>query len=194
MMVRPDSGDALILVDVQNDFLPGGSLAVPMGNEVIPILNRYIALFHARGLPIFATRDWHPPNHSSFVEQGGPWPSHCVAATRGAAFPASLEFPCDTQIVSKAMNKGKDAYSGFDDTQLELSLKSSGICRVFIGGLATEYCVMNTVKDALQYRYVTFVLEDAVRAININPDDGRRALEEMARLGAIPIHFESLAT
>jgi nicotinamidase/pyrazinamidase len=164
-----------------------------MGNEIIPILNRYISLFHAHGLEIFATRDWHPPDHSSFLEQGGPWSPHCIAATPGAAFPASLEFPCDTQIISKAMNRGKDAYSGFDDTQLELLLKSSGIGRVFIGGLAMEYCVLNTVKDALEYRYVTFVLEDAVRAMNINPDDGRQALEEMTRLGAIPIRFESLA-
>jgi nicotinamidase/pyrazinamidase len=193
MIVTLDSGDALILVDVQNDFLPGGSLAVPMGHQVIPVLNRYIALFHIHGLRIFASRDWHPPDHSSFLEQGGRWPPHCIATTPGAAFPPSLELPSGTQIISKATNREKDAYSGFDDTQLDTLLKSSGICRVFIGGVATEYCVLNTVKDALQYGYATFVLEDAIRAININPDDGRNALEEMMHLGAIPIHFGSLA-
>ncbi len=193
MTVTLDSGDALILVDVQNDFLPGGSLAVPMGNEVIPILNRYIALFHVHGLPIFATRDWHPPEHSSFLKQGGRWVPHCIAATPGAAFPTSLELPSDIHIISKATHREKDAYSGFDDTQLNTLLKSDGICRVFIGGVATEYCVLNSIKDALQYRYVTFVLEDAIRAININPHNGRHALEEMVHLGAIPIHFESLA-
>ena len=192
MIATLDSEDALILVDVQNDFLPGGGLAVPMGDQVIPILNRYIALFHIHGLRIFASRDWHPRDHSSFLEQGGQWPPHCIATTPGAAFPRSLELPSGTQIISKATNRGKDAYSGFDDTELDTLLKSSGICRVFIGGVATEYCVLNTVKDALRYDYATFVLEDAIRAIN--PEDGRHALEEMVHLGAIPIHFESLAT
>src|SRR5688500_7820901 len=106
------TGDALILVDVQNDFLPGGSLAVPNGDEIIPILNRYLTLFHARGLPIFATRDWHPPDHCSFAQQGGPWPPHCVAGTPGAAFPRSLELSPGTHIISKATNREKDAYSG----------------------------------------------------------------------------------
>jgi nicotinamidase/pyrazinamidase len=187
------AGDALIFVDVQNDFLPGGSLAVPAGNEIIPILNRYIALFHAYGLAIFATRDWHPPDHCSFIEQGGRWPPHCIEASPGAAFPASLEFPCDIHIISKATTREKDAYSGFADTPLNALLKSSGIGRVFIGGLATEYCVLNTVKDALQLGYATFILTDAVRAINSSSDDGPHALEEMERLGAVPIHFEAIS-
>lgn len=193
MIVTLGSGDALVLVDVQNDFLPGGSLAVPMGNRIIPILNCYIALFHIHNLRIFATRDWHPSDHSSFLEQGGQWPPHCIAFTPGAAFPTSLELPSDTQILSKATKREKDAYSGFEDTQLDALLKSSGIRRVFIGGIATEYCVLNTVKNALQYDYVTFVLEDAIGAINIDPEDGRHALEEMVRRGAIPIHLGSLA-
>lgn len=193
MQVPLDSGDALIIVDVQNDFLPGGSLAVPKGDEVIPILNRYIACFHTHGLRIFATRDWHPPDHVSFLQQGGPWPPHCMAATSGAAFPTSLKLPSDAHIISKATDRLKDAYSGFDDTRLDSLLKSAGIRGVFIGGVATEYCVLNTVRDALRYHYATFVLEDAVRAININSDDGLHALEEMARLGATPIHFEALA-
>ncbi len=185
------AGDALLLVDVQNDFLPGGSLPVPGGDEIIPVLNRYIALFRAHELPIFATRDWHPPNHCSFLQNGGPWPPHCIAETRGAAFPDSLELFPHARIISKAISPEKDAYSGFDDTQLDALLRSLGIHRLLIGGLATEYCVLNTVKDALRYHYSTFVLQDAVRAISVA--DGVEAFEEMGRLGAIPIHYEVLA-
>ena len=192
MKVNLAVGDALIYVDVQNDFLPGGSLAVPAGNEIIPVLNRYIAFFHTYGLPVFATHDWHPPDHCSFVQQGGPWPPHYIEATRGAAFSTSLEFPCDIHIISKVSARGKDTYSGFTNTPLSALLKSSGMGRVFVCGLATEYCVRNTVKDALQYGYPTFILEDAVRAINANANDGMHALEEMEHLGAVPIQFEAI--
>lgn len=191
MKIDLAGGDALIIVDVQNDFLPGGSVPVHLGNEVIPSLNRYIAAFLFRELPIFATRDWHPPDHCSFQQQGGSWPPHCVAQTAGAAFPANLEIPCDTHIISKAISREKDAYSGFFETELHAVLQSAGISRLFIGGLATEYCVLNTVKDAVTYRYTTFVLRDAVRGIDAN--SSRSALEEMARLGADLIDFEALA-
>lgn len=190
MKVRLATGDALILVDVQNDFLPGGSLPVPGGEKIIPALNRYIAFFHAHDLPIFATRDWHPRNHCSFLQRGGRWPPHCIAESAGAAFPASLELPPHVHIISKAISPEKDAYSGFDNTHLNSLLQSHGIGRLFVGGLTTEYCVLNTVKDALQYRYSTIVLEDAVRAISV--PDGVRALEKMERFGAIRIHYEML--
>lgn len=192
MKTRLAAGDALIVVDVQNDFLPGGSLAVPEGDEVIPILNRYIALFGARGLPVFATRDWHTPDHCSFLAQGGIWPPHCIAGTAGAAFPAALKLPSGAHIISKADTREKDAYSGFEGTPLNELLQSRGIGRVFVGGLATDYCVLNTVKDALHHNYATLVVEDAVRAVNVKPDDGARALEEMLRLGAVPIRLETL--
>lgn len=190
MKVDVGAGDALIIVDVQNDFLPGGSLPVPAGDEVIPSLNRYIAAFLFRGLPIFATRDWHPPDHCSFQQQGGPWQPHCIAETQGAAFPANLEIPCDTHIASKATSREKDAYSGFSETELDPMLQSSRISRVFVGGLATEYCVLNTVKDALTHQYATFVLKDAVRGIDANASGS--ALEEMGHLGAVLIDFEDL--
>ncbi len=193
MKINLTAGDALIFVDMQNDFLPGGSLAVPSGNEIIPILSRYIAFFHAHGLAIFATRDWHPPDHCSFMQQGGPLPPHCIEASWGAAFPASLEFPCDINIISKATTREKDAYSGFTDTPLNGLLKSSGTERVFIGGLATEYCVLNTVKDALRLGYATYILADAVRAINSSSNGGLHALEEMEDLGAVPTHFEAVS-
>jgi nicotinamidase/pyrazinamidase len=187
------AGDALVVVDVQNDFLPGGSLAVPQGDEVVPVLTRYADAFHARGLPTFATRDWHPPQHCSFKEQGGPWPPHCVAGSQGAQFPPSLSLPPSTAIVPKGTTPEKDAYSGFQGTDLDARLRAAGARRLFIGGLATDYCVRATVKDALELGYAVFLLVDAIRAVNVRPDDGRRAEEEMSRLGAVPIRWEALA-
>ncbi len=180
-------GDALIIVDVQNDFLPGGSLAVPQGDTVVPVLNAYIAAFTQRGLPIYATRDWHPAQHCSFKDQGGIWPPHCVAHSRGARFAAGLALPPSTTIVSKATNAGQDAYSGFEGTPLDAELRAAGVQRMFIGGLATDYCVLNTVKDALARHYTVYLLEDAIRAVNVEPQDGQRAESEMQRLGAVPV-------
>lgn len=192
MRIVPASGDALIVVDMQNDFLPGGSLAVAGGNGIIPQLNRYLAYFAAHQLPVFATRDWHPLSHCSFQSQGGPWSPHCIAGSDGAAFHPDLKLPANAHLISKATSPETDAYSGFTGTQLNELLQSLHIQRVFIGGLATEYCVLNTVKDALQFQYVTFVLKDAVRAINQQPEDGQNALEAMIRLSARPIHYEDL--
>jgi len=192
MKARLASGDALIIVDVQNDFLPGGSLAVPAGDEVIAPLNRYIALFASKGLPIFATRDWHTLDHCSFRQQGGLWPPHCVAGTAGAAFSTALALPAGVQVISKADTSSQDAYSGFEGTPLNILLQSAGIRRVFVGGLATDYCVLNTVKDALGHGYATFVAVDAVRAVNVQPGDGKRAMEEMLRLGATMTRLEEI--
>lgn len=192
MKVTLTSGDALVIVDMQNDFLPGGSLAVPMGDTIIPVINRYLMFFHDHGLPVFATRDWHPSDHCSFQQQGGPWPPHCIATTAGAAFHPDIEFPLNTHVISKAVTREKDAYSGFTDTQLNALLQTLAICRLFIGGIATDYCVLNTVKDALHYHYTTFVLEDAICAIDLQPDDGLNALKEMVRLGGMLIQFEAL--
>ena len=180
----PRPGDALIVVDVQNDFLPGGSLAVPRGDDVVPVLNRYLETFGARGLPIFATRDWHPANHCSFQQQGGPWPPHCVAGSQGAEFAAALKLTPQTKVVSKATTPELDAYSGFEGTDLDAQLKAKHVKRVFVGGLATDYCVLNTVRDALAREYQVYLLIDGIRAID--PEDGRHAEEEMARLGATP--------
>jgi nicotinamidase/pyrazinamidase len=191
--IRPRAGDALILVDVQLDFLPGGSLAVPRGDEVVPALNRYIAVFRRLTLPVVATRDWHPPDHCSFKAQGGPWPPHCVAGSDGARFAALLDLPCEGRIVSKATTRDKDAYSGFEGTDLDDWLKRAGVSRVFVGGLATDYCVLNTVRDALRLGYATFLLLDAVRAVDVAPGDGDRAIDEMLGLGARAMRFEDVA-
>jgi nicotinamidase/pyrazinamidase len=176
--------DALIIVDVQNDFLPGGALAVPDGDAVVEPLNQYVDCFSAAERPVFATRDWHPPNHCSFDAQGGPWPPHCIARTKGAEFAEALALPGDAHVISKAMNEHHDAYSGFDGTALAQALRKLGVSRLFIGGLATDYCVAATVKDALAEGFTVYVLQDAVRAVNAHPGDGERALEEMQRLGA----------
>lgn len=183
----PQPGDALVIVDVQNDFLPGGGLAVPEGDAVVPVLNRYIEAFHARGLPVYATRDWHPPLHASFKEQGGIWPSHCVADTPGALFAPGLELPPDTRIISKATEEESEAYSGFQGTGFARDLRDAGVKRLFVGGLATDYCVLNTVRDAIHEGFQVALLRDAVRAVDVNPGDGAKAEEEMVRLGAVPI-------
>lgn len=187
MTIQLQPGDALLIVDVQKDFLPGGSLAVQHGDQVVAPLNRWIADFSSAGLPVFATRDWHPDNHCSFAAQGGPWPPHCVAGTPGAVFATDLELPTETTIISKATHKDVDAYSGFGGTDLHEQLQKADIKRVFVGGLATDYCVLNTVKDALRLGYAVVLLTSAVRAVDVRPGDGHRALSEMITGGAVAL-------
>ncbi len=182
--IEPERGDALVIVDVQNDFLPGGNLAVPEGDAVIPPLNQFIQRFQDRGLPVYATRDWHPPDHCSFKQQGGPWPPHCVAETEGAAFAADLHLPADAVVIYKGTLQSKDAYSGFDGTNLADHLRDHDISRLFIGGLTTEYCVLNTVKDALAEGFQVMLIKQAVRAVEADAGDGERAIAEMQRCGA----------
>lgn len=191
--ISPGQGDALIIVDVQDDFLPGGSLAVPNGDEVVSPLNTLIDTFESRGLPIFATRDWHPENHCSFEARGGPWPPHCIADSPGARFAADLRLPASATVVSKATTADKDAYSGFGDTELDVLLREADVQRVFIGGLATDYCVLNTVRDALSLGYEVMLVSDAVRPVEVEPGDGERALDEMCELGAIAVTAEQVS-
>jgi len=190
---RLQPGDVLLVTDIQNDFLPGGSLAVAGGDAVVPVLNRYIGEFLARGLPVYATRDWHPQRHCSFQAQGGPWPVHCVAGTHGAAFSAALTLPPDATVISKATRVDREAYSSFEGTDLDSRLRAACIRRLFIGGLATDYCVLNTVRDARRLDYDVFVLADAIRAVEVRSGDGQRAEAEMADLGARRITLDSLA-
>ena len=184
--------DALLIVDVQADFLPGGRLAVPDGDAVVPALNGYLALARRKGLRVFASRDWHPPNHCSFRAQGGPWPEHCVAGTPGAAFAPSLELPSDAFIISKAVAAGSDAYSGFAGTDLERQLRALRVERLLVGGLATDYCVLNTVRDARKAGFEVLLLRDAIRAVNVKPGDGEHAEREMREVGAVPVHAGDL--
>jgi nicotinamidase-related amidase len=190
-VLRP--GDALVVVDVQRDFLPAGSLAVPGGDEVIAPLNRYLRDFARAGLPVFATRDWHPPNHCSFATCGGPWPPHCVQGSEGARFAPGLELPDGVAIVSKDVTPDQSTYSGFQGGDLDARLRAAGVRRLFFGGLATDYCVLQTTKDALALGYDVALLTDAIRAVEVAAGDGARALAEMRRLGAVPIRHEMIA-
>lgn len=192
-MVKVGKGDALLVVDVQRDFLPRGSLGVPEGDAVVPVLNRYIEMARREGLPVFASRDWHPERHCSFKPQGGPWPPHCVADTTGAQFAEGLQLPADTLIIDKATRPEVDAYSAFSGTTLADQLRALGVRRVLIGGLATDYCVLNTVRDALGAGFEVVLLEDAIRAVNVNPDDGAKAEREMTSRGAVPARYDDLA-
>jgi len=187
------SNDALLIADIQSDFLPGGALGISGGGEILPVLLTYIRRFHTRRLPIFLTRDWHPPNHCSFREQGGPWPVHCVAGTPGSLPPVEFETPASAVIVYKAIDTDREAYSAFHRTTLDRHLRALGVRRLFIGGLATDYCIMHTVTDALSLGYAVCLLLDGIKAVNVQPDDGRRAEQEMLRLGATPVRLETLA-
>ncbi|OSS41539.1 Nicotinamidase [Desulfurella amilsii] len=183
--------DALILVDIQNDFCTG-SLAVPDALSIIEKANIYIALVKKNDRPVFATRDWHPKNHSSFKDFGGIWPVHCVQNTFGSMFYKELKLPDNAIIISKATNPDKDAYSGFDGTDLDNKLKNLKIRRLFVGGLATDYCVKATVLDALSLDYTVFFLSDASKAVNIKPDDEKKSINKMLRAGAILINLNNI--
>lgn len=182
------AGDALLVVDVQRDFLPGGSLAVPGADEVVAPLNAYIAAFEARHLPIFMTRDWHPAEHCSFKDAAGPWPSHCVRETPGAQWADGLNVVADARIVSKATDAAIEAYSGFSGTSLLTLLRQLDVRRVFVGGLATDYCIHATVLDARSHGFDVVVLADAIRGVNANPGDETRAIREMLANGATLFH------
>ncbi len=174
--------DALLLVDVQRDFLPGGALAVPDGDAVVPVLNACVREFLRQDKPVFASRDWHPPNHCSFKAFGGPWPPHCVAGTPGAEIDPALGLPGDTTVISKATTPDKDAYSAFEATGLAAQLKELNVDRVFVGGLATDYCVLNTARDALKHGFKVVLMTDAIRAID--EAAGERAIEELRQMHA----------
>lgn len=176
---------ALILVDIQNDFCPGGALAVTEGDEIIATVNRLMPRFSL----VVSTQDWHPENHISFKEQGGPWPPHCVQGTTGAELHAALDTSTVAKYFRKASSPDKDAYSEFEGVDekgraLDEFLKSSRVKKVYVVGLATDYCVKATVLDALKLGYEVFAVTDAMRAVNVNPDDGAKALSEMERNGA----------
>jgi nicotinamidase/pyrazinamidase len=173
---------ALLIIDVQNDFCPGGSLPVPEGDQVVLVLNQWIAEFN--GL-IVASRDWHPPKHISFKERGGDWPSHGIQDTPGAAFHPNLHLPANTLLVSKGTQPDFDQYSAFDRTNLAETLRERGINRAWVGGLAQDICVRATGLAVLREGFETHVIRSATRAINVRPGDGELALAEMARAGAI---------
>jgi nicotinamidase/pyrazinamidase len=191
------SNSALLIVDVQNDFCPGGALAVPEGDRVVPVLNTYLSKFAQHGAPIFASRDWHPARTKHFQEQGGPWPPHCIAQSAGAEFHAQLQLPAETSVVTKGTNPEDDGYSAFEAADqagrgLGDVLRSGDVARLYVGGLATEYCVRASVLDGLKAGLDVVVLLDAVRGIDVNEGDVARALDEMLRAGARTATLETI--
>lgn len=187
--MQPDTTQALLIVDVQNDFCTGGALAVPDGERVVPPLRRLAQQFTALGLPVYASRDWHPADSRHFAVNGGGWPVHCVQGTPGARLREDLKLPTSVQIVSKGQTRTDDGYSAVvgevagRGTLLE-DLKTRAVDRVIVGGLATDYCVKHSVLDLLSQGYAVTVLTDAIGAVDVKPGDGERALQEMTNAGA----------
>jgi nicotinamidase/pyrazinamidase len=174
---------ALIVVDVQNDFCPGGTLAVSQGDEVVAPLNELIDQFLERGDPVFKSRDWHPRTTKHFAEYGGTWPVHCVQNTKGAEFHPALRDDPRIKIISKGLGD-TDCYSAFDETDLAAQLQQQGVEELVVGGLATDYCVKNTVIDAVLKGFRVKAVTEAMRAVEVHPGDGQKAIEEMRAAGA----------
>jgi nicotinamidase/pyrazinamidase len=190
---------ALIIVDVQLDFCPGGALPVPEGDAVVGVLNRYISLFWQRGSQIFATRDWHPQLSSHFREFGGAWPAQCVQGSPGAQFHPQLLLPQGTIVISKGMTRWDEGYSALqgvteNGTSFPMLLRHMGTDRLYIGGLATDYCVKESVCDGLREGFAVTLLADAVRAVELKPGDGEAALKEMLSAGATLATLETIDT
>jgi len=192
MRIQLQHGDALLVADIQYDFLPGGSLGVPGSDAIIATVNAYIQLFVEAKLPVVASRDYHPENHISFRDQGGPWPVHCVAGSKGAEFHADLRLPASTIIISKGTSSEREAYSALDSTPLKALLREKAIKRVFVCGIATDYCVLASAKDLLQAGYRVVLLTDAVKAIDLQAGDGDKAIQTLTALGATTITLHNL--
>ncbi len=178
-------GDGLFVLDVQNDFCPGGALPIAGGDAVVPVLNTWLDAARQKGLSVYASRDWHPLRHISFQEEGGKWPSHCLQDSWGAAFRSDLLLPDDDVYIANGVRFYKDQYSVFDDTGLEWLLKRDGIHRLWIGGLAEDVCVLETVLDARKAGYEVHVIAAATRPIS--PDGGKLARDDMKKSGAVII-------
>jgi nicotinamidase/pyrazinamidase len=180
--------DALLVVDPQIDFCPGGALPVPDGDAIFPAVNRAAGV-----LPIVvASRDWHPPGHCSFVARGGPWPVHCQAGTPGAEFHAALDRTLVQHVFSKGTDVDREAYSAFDGTGLGDWLRVRGVKRLLVAGLATDYCVRASALDAVTDGFQVTLLEDAVGAVNVQPGDGERAVAEMRAAGVTVTRSDEL--
>ncbi len=188
---------ALLVVDIQNDFCPGGALGIKGGDKIIPVINKYIKWFAKNKLPVLVSRDWHPKKTKHFKEFGGVWPKHCVQNTKGAMFHSALKIPREAIILSKGMDPERDSYSAFqavdaNGTELPVLLKIFGIEELFIAGLATDYCVKYSALDALKSGFKVRVLVDAIKGVNLKPGDCAEAIKEMISWGAREMTFEKI--
>ena len=191
------SKKVLLIVDVQNDFCPGGALGVPEGHKIVPMINKYVRIFSKNKLPIFATRDWHPLRSRHFKDFGGLWPVHCLQNTRGAAFHPDLKFPKDTILLYKGMDPEEDCYSSFSAQDLSGQslyglLKRMGIIELYIAGLATDYCVKFTAIDALKQKFKVKILSDAVKGVDLKPHDSEEVIKKIVKMGAKKIRLADL--
>ena len=180
---------ALVIVDVQNDFCPGGALGVPQGDKIIPAINKYIKVFSSKKLPIFATRDWHPVRTKHFKDFGGVWPVHCIQNTQGSAFHSKLKLPKEAIILYKGMDPEKDSYSAFQAQELNGTgfLHLLGLLKIselYVCGLATDYCVESSVIDGLKHGFKVKLLLDAIKGVDLKAGDSQKAIKEMTRKGA----------
>jgi nicotinamidase/pyrazinamidase len=185
---------ALLIVDVQNDFCPGGALGVPEGDKIIPPINKYIKIFSQKKIPIFVTRDWHPVKTKHFKDFGGIWPVHCIQNSRGAAFHPKLKLPKDAIFLYKGMDPEKDSYSSFHAEDISGMkflniLKRLGIREIYIGGLATDYCIKYSAKDALKNGFKVNVLIDAIKGVNLKPKDSENAIKGIVKMGTKKINL-----
>lgn len=180
---------ALLVVDVQKDFCPGGALAVPGGDRVVPVLNQYIENAVAKGWVVYASRDWHPPVTRHFQPYGGEWPPHCVEDTEGASLHPDLRLPPSTIVISKGQDPENPGYSAFqghtpEGQPLLADLHDRQIGHLYVGGLATDYCVKQSVIDALRNGFRVTLLADAIAGVEVQPGDSLRAIDEMRHAGA----------
>ncbi|MCC5808810.1 MAG: nicotinamidase [Ectothiorhodospiraceae bacterium] len=182
MIAEMTTGDALLIVDVQNDFCPGGALPIAEGDAVVPVLNRWIEQAAARGVPVYASRDWHPVGHVSFEASGGPWPPHCLQDSEGARFHPELKLPETVVKVTKGVRFDQDQNSAFDQTGLAEELRQRGVKRLWVGGLAEDVCVLATVLDGCREGFEVHLIPDATRPVS--PEGGARARQDMQRAGA----------
>lgn len=188
---------ALLVVDIQNDFCPGGALGVPEGDKIVPKVNKYIRIFSKKKLPIFATRDWHPIRTKHFKDFGGVWPVHCIHNSKGAAFHPKLKLSKGAILLYKGMDPEKDSYSAFhaeDEKGMRFPnlLKILGIKEIYIAGMATDYCVKFSTHDALKQGFKVKILMDAIKGVNLRPDDSEKAIKEMVKNGAKKISLKDM--
>jgi len=186
-MIKPvdslEKGDGLLLVDVQNDFCPGGALPIKDGDRIVPVLNRWVEAAEKKQVPVYASRDWHPLRHISFEGEGGKWPPHCVEESKGADFHPDLKLPDGIVKITKGVRFDKDQNSAFDDTGLASQLKRDGVRRLWVGGLALDVCVLATVLDAREAGFEVHVIGNATRPVT--DEGGKLAVEEMKKAGAV---------
>ena len=188
---------ALLIVDMQNDFCPGGALAVPQGDKIAPVINKYIRIFAKKKLPIFASRDWHPVRTKHFKDFGGLWPVHCLQSSRGAAFHPDLKLPQEAILLYKGMDPEEDCYSSFSAQDLSGQplfklLKIMAIKEVYIAGLATDYCVKFTAIDALKHSFKVKILTDAIKGVDLKPNDSAKAIKKITKMGAKKVKLADL--